>query len=126
MRRCMLVAENIVWQGDDLRINTALLGARLNRGISGIMLANAPKVQSYARTHAPWTDRTGNARQGLFAKYSKEEDSHVITLSHSVPYGIWLEVRWAGRYAVIMPTIQAEAARIMGDIKTLISKLGSL
>jgi len=116
---------SIVWEGE-LRVNVKLLGPRLNRGISGIMLANAPKVQDYARATAPWTDRTGNARQGLMGRYSKEGDSHVITLSHSVPYGIWLETRWAGRYAVINKTLQAEAPRIMRSFSVLFDKLGAL
>ena len=116
---------SIVWEGE-LKVNVKMLGPRLNRGISGIMLANAPKVQDYARANASWTDRTGNARQGLMGRYSKEGDSHVITLSHSVPYGIWLETRWAGKYAIINRTLQAEAPRIMHSFAMLIDKLGAL
>lgn len=109
-----------------LRVNAHALGPRLNRGISGLMLANAPKVQSYARDNAKWTDRTGNARQGLFAKYSGSLGTHEISLYHTVPYGIYLEVRWAGRFAIIQPTITAEGKRIMASMRNLLSQLGAL
>jgi hypothetical protein len=109
-----------------LRVNTSQIGARLNRGISGLMLANAPRVQDYARTNAKWTDRTGNARQGLFSRYSGKDGVHQIDLYHTVSYGIWLEVRWAGKFAIISPTITAEGQRIMGQIKGLLDRLGAV
>lgn len=110
----------------ELKVNTTLLGARLNRGISALMLSNAPKVQDYARAHAKWTDRTGNARQGLFAQYSGEGGVHQIDLYHTVSYGIWLEVRWAGKYAVIVPTIEAEGQRIMSQMSGLLGRLAGV
>lgn len=116
---------DIVWSGD-LRLNVKVLGPIVNKIVSGVMLGNAGKVQNYARVNAPWSDRTGNARQGLMGRYSKEGDSHVITLSHSVPYGIWLETRWAGRYATIVPTLQAEAPRIMRDLAGILKRAGAV
>lgn len=116
---------SLIWEGS-LAFKVAGLGIAVNKIVSGLMIGNSPKVQSYARTHAPWRDQTGNARQGLFANYSKEGDSHVITLAHSVPYGIWLETRWAGRYAVIVPTLQAEAPRIMRDLSGVLLAAGAL
>lgn len=110
-----------------LRVNTMLLGPRLNHGIAGVMMSNAPKVQSYARANAKWQDQTGNARQGLMANYSRPGgESHQITLAHSVPYGIWLEVRWAGKYAIIGPTIRVESVRIMGALRGLLTKIGGV
>lgn len=72
--------------------------------------------ETYAKSHAPWTDRTTNARSGLrgIPDVSKANRGHFeISLSHSVPYGIWLEIKNAmdgvGRYAIIIPTIREEA-----------------
>jgi hypothetical protein len=108
----------------ELRVSAAQLGPRLNRAISGYMLANSQRVQNYARSNAPWTDRTGNARQGLFATYSGDgEGRHAIDLFHSVPYGIWLEVRFAGRFSIIRPTIEAEGHRIMAGLRDLIERM---
>ena len=111
----------------ELRVSAAVFGPRLNRAISGFMLAQAPKVQSYARANASWTDRTGNARQGLFANYAAPGDGrHAINLYHTMPYGIWLEVRFAGRNAIIRPTIQSQAPLVMKAIEGMLSKIGAV
>lgn len=66
----------------------------------------APRAASQMRENAPWTDRTGNARNGLMAVHEKTPMVvHRLVLFHSMPYGIWLEVRWSGRYAIIGPTM---------------------
>lgn len=65
-----------------------------------------PRAESYARGNAPWVDRTGNARNGLFAEHSKTPMVvHRLVIYHTMPYGLWLEVRWSGRYAIIGPTM---------------------
>lgn len=87
--------------------------------------------QDDARIGAPWTDRTGNARGGLFfavdgfglnpvtgmvtseaslnsdvAIESGDKNTLIITLGHSVFYGKFLELKNGGRYAIIMSTIE--------------------
>jgi hypothetical protein len=126
----------IVFTEDTLTKGIREFGPKLNLAVGALMKQSAPQVQNYARRNAPWTDRTGNARQGLFAEYSAGREAflgsafggngvgqHTITLYHSVNYGIWLEVRFAGRYAIIAPTIEVEGARIMGKMNKLITKL---
>jgi len=115
----------ITWK-DDLTPNMAVFGPALLKAINTVMFANAPRVQSYARHNAPWTDRTGNARNGLFAKSRKSGSTYAIDLYHTVPYGIWLEVRWSGRYQIIRPTIDIEGTRIMSQIKGIIATLGAV
>jgi len=101
---------------------TPLLKGRIGLYMKG----QSTRVQDAARKGAPWNDQTGNARNGLFADYSGDYngDRHVIRLYHTVPYGIWLEVRWAGKYAIIVPTIQKEGARILQGMTKLIEKSG--
>lgn len=101
------------------KFSDTLLGA-----ITIYLSGQETKVQNYARRNATWTDRTSNARNGLTAKYDGGRDRHVIRLFHTVPYGIWLEVRWAGKYAIIVPTIEAEGQRIMKGLQGLITKMG--
>ena len=66
----------------------------------------AAKIEAFAKTHAKWEDQTGNARQGLTARAFKTATAVTIVLFHTMSYGIWLEVRWAGRLAVILPTLE--------------------
>lgn len=106
-----------------LKASSLLMGASVNRAVDGLMLANAPKVQDYARSNAPWTDRTSNARNGLFARYSKSGDTRTITVYHTVPYGVWLEVRHSGKYAIIVPTVDNESKRIMASAAKLLARL---
>ena len=67
----------------------------------------APQIESFMRTEATWTDRTGNARNGLKARVFSNTKKVSIVLYHSVPYGPYLEVRWGGKYGIIMPALAA-------------------
>jgi hypothetical protein len=63
-----------------------------------------PIAETWMRDNAKWTDRTTNARNGLFAKHiSDPMVEHQLVLYHTMPYGLWLEVRWSGKYAIIGP-----------------------
>lgn len=120
------MARSVVWSSDTLSPGLHGFPVKLDAALGLFMEYNETKVQDYMRTRAPWTDRTGNARQGLFAKAYKREDVHGIVAYHTMPYGIWLEVKNDGQYAVITPTIQAEGQRIMRDVGKLLTKLGAI
>lgn len=109
------------WDSTRLMTNVRNAGPRINRAISSAVDYQATRSESYMRRNAKWTDRTANARNGLHTRVSHTEQQHVITLAHSVPYGIWLEVRWSGKYGVI-----PEAVRVGGDeLMALFNKLFS-
>lgn len=95
-------------------------------------------VQDEARQNAPWEDRTGNARGGLFfavdgfglepitgtvtpdaeslksdvAVESGDANTLIITLGHTVFYGKFLELEHGGTYAVIMSTLEGNLSRL--------------
>ncbi len=107
----------------ELRCRVALYAAANAWGQNG---------QDGARKSAPWEDRTGNARSGLFyavdgfgmgtvqgevgtsaralmsdtAVVQGDENTIVITLAHTVFYGKFLELSNGGRYAVILSTLE--------------------
>lgn len=111
------------WDLDPLLPRTEKLPKNLQPAIRSVMQYGAPQVQNHARDTAPWRDRTGNARQGLMARQYETGTRHGIVLFHSVPYGLWLEVRWDGRYAVLLPTIQAWGPRIMRLLSRVFGKM---
>jgi len=79
---------------------------------------DARKVEDYAKDNAPWTDRTGDAREGLTAEVSRDGEAVVLELYHTVEYGLWLEVIQSGEYAIIMPTLEAMAPEVFNDAGT--------
>lgn len=72
----------------------------------------APTIEAYAKQNAPWTDRTGHARQGLKASADKDGNKFILDLSHSVRYGVYLEVAHGAKYAIIIPTLDAHISKI--------------
>jgi hypothetical protein len=119
--------------GPDLRIDmtpllqgTQELNKRLDNGVAGVFEYYDSRIEQYMKTNAPWTDRTGNARNGLRAQAGhKPFESHWVDLWHSMPYGIWLEVRFSGRYAIVIPSLVKFGPQIMGTLSKLFSRLGS-
>lgn len=100
---------SISWSGD-LEKNLALLDARIRRAMVTAAHYVAPQAEEFMKNNASWTDQTGNARNGLKAVVETGGvDTVAIVLFHSVPYGVFLEVRWGGRYAIIEPALQAYA-----------------
>jgi hypothetical protein len=85
--------------------NLTRLPNKVQRAVVGATEFAATKGQGYAKANAKWTDQTGNARQGLRAIPIHETGRSTIVITHGVPYGIWLEVRFSGRYAIIGPTL---------------------
>ncbi|WPD20180.1 hypothetical protein [Thermaerobacter composti] len=64
----------------------------------------AGRMEAHMKREAPWEDRTGNARNGLFAGASFDGHTVRIRLGHTVHYGVYLELANEGRYAIIGPT----------------------
>lgn len=105
--------------------NVVVLDAKTDRGVAGVVEYWDSRIESHMKTNARWTDRTGNARSGLYAKAGHEPGKrHWIDLGHRVPYGIWLEVRWGGRYAIVFPTLLTYGPKIMQTLTKLFARLG--
>lgn len=76
------------------------------------VLNTAIEALAYAQDNAPWADRTGDARNGLDVDVRKEGEVIVWEMSHSVDYGLYLEVKNNGEFAIIMPTLEMFAPQI--------------
>src|SRR5436190_3258376 len=73
----------------------------------------AEDMENWAKENAPWTDRTGDARERLHATVEETGPIGTIVLAHGVDYGLWLEIANGGRYAIIAPAIDAWGPVIM-------------
>lgn len=107
------MASRIVWDDRALVNQLKTFNARMDRALTAATAYHATRAVAYARQNAPWTDRTSNARNGLFARAEREVPVYRIIVGHGVPYGIWLEVRWSGRYQIIRPTVDHEGPELM-------------
>lgn len=107
------------WQEQSLVRGVKEFSPKLDRVIAGAVDYTGTEAVGQARANARWQDRTGNARNGLGVEYNHQPMvRHGFALYHSVPYGIWLEVRWSGKYAIIKETTQRAFKSLMGRVRS--------
>lgn len=98
-------------------------GDRVLDAVGAAMGAEATEMANEARQNAPWSDRTGNARSGLFGTAEVDYSSGTVTLylSHGVlvDYGVWLELKGGGKWAIIMPQIERSLPKIKEALDAL-------
>lgn len=111
------------WTDRSLFTKMTALPPAVDAMVGQVMEYEANEAQNFMRTSARWTDRTGNARQGLFARAGKDDGSHFIVLYHTMPYGFWLEVKNGGRYAIIEPTLDTAGRQTMQSLQALFRAL---
>lgn len=124
-----MVNTDFKFEGD-LIGNLENMNETVRKGMLAAAEYAAPAIQTYMRQEAPWTDRTGAARNGLRTKVTSRGSNGVstqvaIVLYHSVPYGPYLELRWGGKYGVILQAmafggplwLEAMAKTIFSDFK---------
>lgn len=102
-----------------LMANVATIDLKMKAGIVAAANYAAPQAEAFMKENAPWTDRTGAARNGLGTQVVIDDGTVAIVLYHSVPYGVFLELRWGGKYAIIEPTMAAIGPVFVEAIKRL-------
>lgn len=102
------------------------LDETIEKGIDANLARFESIAESRMKDNAPWTDRTGNARNGLAASSGSEGDVHVLVLYGQVPYQIFLEVKNSGEYAIIWPTVQEIGPEVMESMNGLMNALGAV
>lgn len=103
------------WTGDDeIERNMDAYRGKVMAAVTAVARYWQAVFEDYAKTNAPWTDQTANARQTLHAWVNEVPAQSIVELylSHGVEYGLWLEVRFAGKYAIIWPTIRTHLEEI--------------
>lgn len=127
--------RGIQWVRPPTALNPAIrnYGERVIVAVHAIAEYVGAKMQGEARIGAPWTDRTGNARSGIFYAVQGERGLVIgmvpvgamggisrdyeivepepgavqIFLSHTMYYGRYLELSNGGRYGIIVSTMRA-------------------
>lgn len=115
-----MAKSGVRWYYNSLVAGLRAFPLVVNGRIDERMKQTAEDIEEYMRQNAPWDDETGDARAGLTAEHSGRGFRHTIDLYHTVDYGIWLEVRWSGQYAIIIPTVEKFGPTTMANLNGLI------
>ena len=79
-----------------------------------------PVLENYAKTHARWTDRTANARQGLHSDIVElSNDTVALYIAHGMEYGVFLETKYQGRYAILWESIEAVQPQVLSKLRQI-------
>ncbi len=112
---------SIVWKGDkQVSANMAKYGNDIHKMVEDVANQFAPQIESEAKNDAPWKDRTGETRDALFTVVQRPTaDLTVIYLSHgkTKKHGKLLELRWAGKYSIVLPTLERYYSPIMTTLQ---------
>jgi hypothetical protein len=105
------------WDGTDAAVLVAVEAhmGRILRAIKSLAAYLAVPLEDFMKEHAPWEDQSGEARRGLNVSV-EDTAKEIVTLwlahGKSIFYGVFLETRNAGEYAILWPTIEAHASEI--------------
>lgn len=105
--------------------------AELAQTVPGNVLAGAASVagemEDYAKRNAPWTDRTGNARRTMTGFAGWDEGGNLLVgISGHMPYSPKLELHYGGRYAILVPTVDAYAPTILDAVARAVTAQGGI
>ncbi len=121
------MADEVTFKPGSLGRNLKTFNGDIGALVAATVDYRTDRSVSYMKTNAPWTDRTGNARQTLAAhaihEFSGAYALHEIHLYGGVPYQIWLETRWSGRYAIISKAVKYQGLALMNQLRGLMAKL---
>lgn len=123
------VASNseITWVTNSLKINLAGATAKATHYLAKTTDFYSLRSMSAAKKSAKWTDRSGNARNGLFSDYNIDSSSagstYQIDLYHRVNYGVWLEIRWGGKWGIINRTVESEGPKFFATANAVMAKM---
>lgn len=113
----------VAWKDQGLMDGLNRGPERLDKQLMALMEYYAPQVENWMKDNAPWTDRTGNARNGLATRAFEDSSAKGLILYGQVPYQIWLEVRWSGKYGIIVPAMEEWGPRVMAGAKGLLGRI---
>lgn len=96
-------------------------------GLLMLMQTAASKMEAWAKQNAPWTDRTGQARQRLTGQaYWENANIVVAAIAHQVDYGIWLELAHQRKYAILEKTLEEHKGEIEEAVKKLLERYAKM
>lgn len=123
------MASKFAWSKDTLTANIETSFGRVVQYLSRTSEYYSLRMETYAKSKARWTDRTGNARNSLVGAHEggatgSSTASFTISIAHGMPYGIWLELRFGQRYAIINRTVEAHDKEFFETARGVMDAIG--
>lgn len=113
----------MTWTSDTLTSNLKGADKRATQYLARTTEYYSLRSETYAKSKARWTDRSGNARSGLASQYKVDGGVYQIDIFHRVSYGIWLEVRWNGKYGIITRTVESQGPMFFAMANKVIAQM---
>lgn len=77
------------------------------------------KLETHAKQHRKWQDRTGQARQRLFYTSEMKGSINKVAISHGVDYGVHLELANERKNAILLETVETISPQAVQGFKEL-------
>lgn len=122
------MSASVKWSGiGGITGRMARARTAMQAGTVALATSHASSGETTMRDNASWTDRTGNARQGLFGESEATATGARITLGHSMEYGPFLELGTsrAAAYPIVQPTADVTAREASEDLIELARRFGA-
>jgi hypothetical protein len=100
------LAENV----DEL---VDVLQSRIGQALADIGV----NAEATMKSQRPWRDITGNARRGLRVRVKQTSPGFIMYFIHSAEYGVYLELKNNGRYAILFPTMRTTVEEIKAALR---------
>lgn len=88
----------------------------------------ARSLEAYMKREARWNDRTYQARGGLKAEvivdrfHNSRNQYYSISLYHTAPHGVYLELAMEKRFAILEPTVRLKGPDVIRGMKGLFNE----
>lgn len=86
--------------------------------------ARAEEMEAWMKANAPWQDITGIARNSLYA-VAEQDPVRVAQITvgygYQAPHGLWLEIAYGGKWAIITKTIDRWGPVLWRDIQNMMN-----
>ena len=123
----MASKAGLTWTSDTLTASFSNAPAKAAQYLARTTEYYSFRSETYAKSKAKWTDRTGNARGSLSGTYTanigRDSARFEITISHGMPYGIWLELRWNAKFAIINKTVENQGKAFFDTANQVMAKM---
>jgi hypothetical protein len=110
---------------DQVKANLGKFASNFDQAALAGARSYAATVENAMKANAPWTDRTSAARNSLQAAAGKQGQDLVVVASGGMTYSPFLETRYAGKYAIILKTLQSTAPQFLDHVTRAVKALGT-